>query len=156
MYVYLNNKDNRNNFHPYYYDIEICFFGSILKVIFFYLLHFLSQSYNIILHYFLGYINGTRVLMGSYEQFLKTTCFTNMSFLGAIEDGNPDVLQTEVSRYQYFYFYICIYLIRLFFFFTMKGISDFRICVKIDYVVWFFWYGELLLKFCNKLFTGFW
>ena len=65
-----------------------------------------TWSYNLISHYFLGYINGTRVLMGSYEQFLKTTCFTNMSFLGAIEDGNPDVLQPEVSRYQYFYFYI--------------------------------------------------
>ena len=91
--------------------MEICILGSKRKVIYFCLLHFLSRSYN----YFLGYINGTRVLMGSYEQFLKTTCFTNMSFLGAIEDGNPDVLQPEVSRYQYFYFYI-YFIFRLFFF----------------------------------------
>ena len=35
--------------------------------------------------------------MGHYEQFLNTTCITHLSFLGSIEEGNPDLLQPEVS-----------------------------------------------------------
>ena len=46
-----------------------------------------------------GYINGTRVVMGQYEQFLKTTCITDLSFLAAFEEGNSEVLQPEVQRY---------------------------------------------------------
>jgi phosphorylase kinase alpha/beta subunit len=46
-----------------------------------------------------GYINGTRVVMGQYEQFLRTTCITNLSFLGSIDEGNPDSLQPEVQKY---------------------------------------------------------
>ncbi len=46
-----------------------------------------------------GYINGTRVVTGQYEHFLKTTCVSNMSFLGSTEEGNPDLLQPEVQRY---------------------------------------------------------
>lgn len=46
-----------------------------------------------------GYINGTRVSMGTHEQFLCTTCITNLSFLNSVEDGNPDTLQPEVQRY---------------------------------------------------------
>lgn len=46
-----------------------------------------------------GYINGTRVVMGQYETFFKTSCITDLSFLGSIEEGNPDVLQPEVQRF---------------------------------------------------------
>ena len=46
-----------------------------------------------------GYINGTRVVMGQYEQFLKTTCITDLSFLAAFEEGNSELLQPEVQRY---------------------------------------------------------
>ena len=46
-----------------------------------------------------GYMNGTRVVVGQYEQFLKTTCITDLSFLNSIDDGNPDLLQPEVQKY---------------------------------------------------------
>lgn len=35
--------------------------------------------------------------MGSYEQFLSTSCITHMSFLNEIERGHPDQLQPEVQ-----------------------------------------------------------
>jgi hypothetical protein len=35
--------------------------------------------------------------MGSYEQFLSTSCVTQMSFLNEIELGHPDQLQPEVQ-----------------------------------------------------------
>ena len=35
--------------------------------------------------------------MGSYEQFLSTSCVTQMSFLNEIELGRPDQLQPEVQ-----------------------------------------------------------
>ena len=44
-------------------------------------------------------MNGTRVVVGQYEQFLKTTCITDLSFLNSIDDGNPDLLQPEVQKY---------------------------------------------------------
>lgn len=40
-----------------------------------------------------------RVIMGSYEQFLSTSCVTHMSFLNEIETGRPDSLQPEVQTY---------------------------------------------------------
>ena len=46
-----------------------------------------------------GYINGTRVVFGQYEQFLKTIIITNLSFLNAIDEGNPDLLKPEVQKY---------------------------------------------------------
>ena len=30
---------------------------------------------------------------------MKTTCFTNLSFLNAIDEGNPDLLKPEVQKY---------------------------------------------------------
>lgn len=46
-----------------------------------------------------GYINGTRVSLGNLNEFLSTSCITNLSFLGSSEDGRPDRLNPEV-RYK--------------------------------------------------------
>lgn len=43
-----------------------------------------------------GYINGTRVSLGNLNEFLNTSCVTNLSFLGSSEDGRPDRLNTQV------------------------------------------------------------
>lgn len=37
-----------------------------------------------------GYINGTRVTLGNLQEFLSTSCVTNLSFLGCQEEGMPD------------------------------------------------------------------
>lgn len=37
-----------------------------------------------------GYINGTRVMLGSLGDFLNTSAITDLSFLGSQEDGYPD------------------------------------------------------------------
>ncbi|XP_059080504.1 probable phosphorylase b kinase regulatory subunit alpha isoform X1 [Tigriopus californicus] len=46
-----------------------------------------------------GYINGARVTFGTFEQFLSTSCITNLSFLGAVEEGQPDRLLPSVEKY---------------------------------------------------------
>lgn len=46
-----------------------------------------------------GYINGTRVSLGNLNEFLSTSCITNLSFLGSSEDGRPDRLNPEVQQY---------------------------------------------------------
>ncbi|KRT82242.1 glycoside hydrolase, partial [Oryctes borbonicus] len=46
-----------------------------------------------------GYINGTRVTLGSLNDFLSTSCVTNLSFLGCHEDGLPDKLNPQVQHY---------------------------------------------------------
>ncbi|XP_051160574.1 probable phosphorylase b kinase regulatory subunit alpha isoform X4 [Leptopilina boulardi] len=46
-----------------------------------------------------GYINGTRVSLGNLNEFLSTSCITNLSFLGSAEDGRPDRLNPEVQQY---------------------------------------------------------
>ena len=46
-----------------------------------------------------GYINGTRVILGSHEQFKATSCVTELAFLGDIERGQPDKLNPEVVMY---------------------------------------------------------
>lgn len=43
-----------------------------------------------------GYINGTRVSLGNLNDFLSTSCITNLSFLGSSEDGRPDKLNPQV------------------------------------------------------------
>lgn len=43
-----------------------------------------------------GYINGTRVSLGNLNDFLNTSCITNLSFLGSSEDGRPDKLNPQV------------------------------------------------------------
>lgn len=45
-----------------------------------------------------GYINGARVTFGNFEQFLSTSCITNLSFLGAVEEGQPDRLLPSVEK----------------------------------------------------------
>jgi phosphorylase kinase alpha/beta subunit len=44
-----------------------------------------------------GYINGTRVSLGNLNDFLSTSCITNLSFLGSAEDGRPDKLNPQVN-----------------------------------------------------------
>ncbi|XP_012280025.1 probable phosphorylase b kinase regulatory subunit alpha isoform X1 [Orussus abietinus] len=46
-----------------------------------------------------GYINGTRVSLGNLNDFLSTSCITNLSFLGSAEDGRPDRLNPQVQQY---------------------------------------------------------
>ncbi|XP_014485111.1 PREDICTED: probable phosphorylase b kinase regulatory subunit alpha isoform X2 [Dinoponera quadriceps] len=46
-----------------------------------------------------GYINGTRVSLGNLNDFLNTSCITNLSFLGSSEDGRPDKLNPQVHQY---------------------------------------------------------
>ncbi|XP_033606191.1 probable phosphorylase b kinase regulatory subunit alpha isoform X4 [Cryptotermes secundus] len=46
-----------------------------------------------------GYINGTRVTLGNLNDFLSTSCITNLSFLGSQEDGLPDRLNPQVQTY---------------------------------------------------------
>ncbi|XP_076645231.1 putative phosphorylase b kinase regulatory subunit alpha isoform X1 [Halictus rubicundus] len=46
-----------------------------------------------------GYINGTRVSLGQMNDFLSTSCITNLSFLGSSEDGKPDKLNPQVQQY---------------------------------------------------------
>ncbi|XP_033216165.1 probable phosphorylase b kinase regulatory subunit alpha isoform X1 [Belonocnema kinseyi] len=46
-----------------------------------------------------GYINGTRVSLGNLNEFLSTSCITNLSFLGSAEDGRPDKLNPQVQQY---------------------------------------------------------
>ncbi|XP_075211553.1 putative phosphorylase b kinase regulatory subunit alpha isoform X4 [Lycorma delicatula] len=46
-----------------------------------------------------GYINGTRVTLGNLNDFLSTSCITNLSFLGSQEDGIPDRLNPQVEQY---------------------------------------------------------
>ncbi|CAH1104784.1 unnamed protein product [Psylliodes chrysocephalus] len=46
-----------------------------------------------------GYINGTRVTLGNLNDFLSTSCITNLSFLGCHEDGLPDKLHPQVQQY---------------------------------------------------------
>ncbi|KAL7293816.1 hypothetical protein TKK_0012875 [Trichogramma kaykai] len=46
-----------------------------------------------------GYINGTRVSLGNLNDFLSTSCITNLSFLGSSEDGRPDRLNSQVQQY---------------------------------------------------------
>lgn len=45
-----------------------------------------------------GYINGTRVSLGNLNDFLSTSCITNLSFLGSSEDGKPDKLNPQVNN----------------------------------------------------------
>ncbi|XP_011702816.1 PREDICTED: probable phosphorylase b kinase regulatory subunit alpha isoform X1 [Wasmannia auropunctata] len=46
-----------------------------------------------------GYINGTRVSLGNLNEFLSTSCITNLSFLGSSEDGRPDKLNPQLQQY---------------------------------------------------------
>ncbi|KAH0947136.1 hypothetical protein HN011_006147 [Eciton burchellii] len=46
-----------------------------------------------------GYINGTRVSLGNLNDFLNTSCITNLSFLGSSEDGRPDKLNPQIQQY---------------------------------------------------------
>nr|XP_023025645.1 probable phosphorylase b kinase regulatory subunit alpha [Leptinotarsa decemlineata] len=46
-----------------------------------------------------GYINGTRVTLGNLNDFLSTSCITNLNFLGCHEDGLPDKLNPQVQQY---------------------------------------------------------
>ena len=46
-----------------------------------------------------GYINGTRVSLGRYEDFSTTSCYSELAFLGNIEEGCPEKLDPVVSKY---------------------------------------------------------
>ncbi|KAK9508861.1 hypothetical protein O3M35_006320 [Rhynocoris fuscipes] len=46
-----------------------------------------------------GYISGTRVSFGYLNEFLITSCITNLSFLGCQELGLPERLNPEVQYY---------------------------------------------------------
>ena len=44
-----------------------------------------------------GYINGTRVALGSHHTFLPTSCCVDLAFLAHHEAGQPDRLDPEVK-----------------------------------------------------------
>ncbi|ODN06538.1 putative phosphorylase b kinase regulatory subunit alpha [Orchesella cincta] len=46
-----------------------------------------------------GYTVGTRVTLGFLQDFLSTSCITNLSFLGSVEDGIPEKLHPSVQEY---------------------------------------------------------
>lgn len=46
-----------------------------------------------------GYIYGTRIALGTHEELAPTSTFTELAFLGNIEDGKPDKLDPEVSQF---------------------------------------------------------
>ena len=46
-----------------------------------------------------GYIYGTRVHTGNMKDFERTSSIVDLAFLGDIENGNPDVLQSQVSEF---------------------------------------------------------
>lgn len=46
-----------------------------------------------------GYLNGTRVVLGSLEDFLSTSCISNLSFLANTEDGEPLALNPSVKDF---------------------------------------------------------
>ena len=46
-----------------------------------------------------GYINGTRVSLGSFDNFMSTACVTNLSFLGSVENGHPEKLLPDVEKF---------------------------------------------------------
>ena len=46
-----------------------------------------------------GYLNGTRIMLGTHEQFKPTSCFSELAFHGDIEYGMPDKLDPDVVKY---------------------------------------------------------
>lgn len=46
-----------------------------------------------------GYLHGTRVVLGNLEDFLSTSCVSNLTFLANIEDGEPENLNPSVRLY---------------------------------------------------------
>lgn len=46
-----------------------------------------------------GYLNGARVSFGNLEDFISTSCITNLSFLANIEDGEPHNLNPQVRMF---------------------------------------------------------
>ena len=46
-----------------------------------------------------GYINGTRVILGTHAQFKPTSCVTELAFVGDIENGRPERLRPDVVQY---------------------------------------------------------
>ena len=46
-----------------------------------------------------GYFGGSRVQLGSHQEFSATSCVTELAFLGAVEEGRPEVLDVEVAKY---------------------------------------------------------
>ena len=45
-----------------------------------------------------GLIHTTRVCVGTYDQFLPTSCVRTLSFLNNIREGHPEQLMPEVAR----------------------------------------------------------
>ncbi|KAJ6218952.1 hypothetical protein RDWZM_004764 [Blomia tropicalis] len=46
-----------------------------------------------------GYLHGARVELGNLEEFLSTSCITNLTFLANIEDGEPENLNPAVRNF---------------------------------------------------------
>uniref|UniRef100_T1JA87 Phosphorylase b kinase regulatory subunit n=1 Tax=Strigamia maritima TaxID=126957 RepID=T1JA87_STRMM len=46
-----------------------------------------------------GYINGTRVTLGTLEEFISTSCVTSLNFLNSHEEGYPDSLGSHVNDF---------------------------------------------------------
>ena len=46
-----------------------------------------------------GYLNGTRVVLGTLEDFISTSCITSLGFLANTEEGDPDGLSEGVKEF---------------------------------------------------------
>ena len=46
-----------------------------------------------------GYLNGTRVVLGTIEEFLSTSCIASLGFLSNTEEGDPEGLNDSVKDF---------------------------------------------------------
>lgn len=46
-----------------------------------------------------GYTTGTRVLLGTLEEFVSTSCIASLSFVGNQEEGHPERIPAELREY---------------------------------------------------------
>lgn len=46
-----------------------------------------------------GYTTGTRILLGTLEEFVSTSCIASLSFVGNQEEGHPERIPAELREY---------------------------------------------------------
>ncbi|XP_050052174.1 probable phosphorylase b kinase regulatory subunit alpha isoform X2 [Dermacentor andersoni] len=46
-----------------------------------------------------GYTTGTRILLGTLEEFVSTSCIASLSFVGNQEEGHPECIPAELREY---------------------------------------------------------
>lgn len=46
-----------------------------------------------------GYTTGTRILLGTLDEFVSTSCIASLSFVGSQEEGHPERIPAELREY---------------------------------------------------------